>query len=136
MNRAAKIIIKLLLIAGLVVFALWNYRLYSFNKGISKTKNENYSISQTLSMLVGIQKVEYYESTIKQDDYIYNVYIETSDNAYLLKATQDDIDSFSLIGIFSGNLKPIKISPIPFYVEIILGFIILIIPTASRKSNK
>ena len=70
MSRAAKIIIKLLLIAGLVVFALWNYRLYSFNKGISKTKNENYSISQTLSMLVGIQKVEYYESTIKQDDYI------------------------------------------------------------------
>ena len=135
MGKTAKIIIKLLLIAGLVVFALCNYRLYSFNKGISKTNTEGHSISQTLSMLANIQKVEYYESTIKQDNYIYNVYIETSNDAYLLKATQDDIDSFSILSIFSGSLKPIKINPIPFYFEIVLGFIILIIPTASKKSN-
>ena len=135
MGKTAKIIIKLLLIAGIVVFALCNCRLYSFNKGISKTNTEGHSISQTLSMLANIQKVEYYESTIKQDNYIYNVYIETSNDAYLLKATQDDIDSFSILSIFSGSLKPIKINPIPFYFEIVLGFIILIIPTASKKSN-
>ena len=130
-----KIIIKLLLIAGIIVFALWNYRFLTFNKGFSKTNYENKSISQTLSTLKNINKVEYYKTVIKKDDYTYNVYIETTEDAYLLKATQDDIDSFKVLGIFSNKLNPQKISPIPFYFEIIIGFIILLIPTGSKSKQ-
>ena len=84
-------------------------------------------------MLINIEKVEYYKKTIKQDNYKYNVYIQTNDYAYLFLATQDDIDSFKTMWLFSGNLKPQKISPIPFYIEIIIGFVILIIPIRSKK---
>ena len=135
MSKVTKNIIKLFIIAGIIVFALWNYRFLTFNKGLSNRNSpNNQTITQTLYLLSNIQKVEYYEKTIKQDKYIYNIYIETSDDSYLLQCTQDDVDSFKTMSIFSGNLKPIKIAPIPFYVEIIVILIIGFIPTETKKN--
>ena len=38
-------------------------------------------------------------SNYQQDDYIYRVYIVTNNDAYLLTATQDDINAFKTLGI-------------------------------------
>ena len=66
---------------------------------------------------------------------MYRVYIVTSDDAYLLKATKDDIEAFQTLGIFSQTLKPNKLKPIPYYVEIIIGFLVLIIPFGKPKKK-
>lgn len=139
-----KFLIKLLLIAGIVVFGLWNYRILTFEKGISKTEFENKSVIETLSTLSNITKVEYYKRTLvkensdssTQDDYIYNVYIETTTDAYLLGATQEAVNMFDSLGVFKKSLTPNKITPVPFYVEIILAVIILIIPFGRRKRRR
>ena len=129
-----KRLIKLILLVAIVVFALWNYRYLSFDKGFSKTQMED-DFSSTISTIVGIKKVEYYENTI-QNEYKYKVYIVTNEDAYLLNATQEDIDSFSLLGIFSDNIQPEKITPIPFYVEIVVGLIIIFFPTGKKKKKE
>ena len=129
-----KQLIKFLLLVAIVVFALINYRIYSFDKGFSKSDMEGKSFTETLTTLANIQKVEYYEKTIKDEEYIYKVYIETSEDSYLFEATQKDIDSFKMLGIFSNNLQPQKVNPIPFYFEIIVGVIILFIPFGKKKS--
>ena len=126
-----KRLIKLILLVAIVVFALWNYRYLSFDKGFSKTQMED----DFISTIVGIKKVEYYENTI-QNEYKYKVYIVTNEDAYLLNATQEDIDSFSLLGIFSDNIQPEKITPIPFYVEIVVGLIIIFFPTGKKKKKE
>ena len=53
-----------------------------------------------------------------------------------INATQEDIDSFSLLGIFSDNIQPEKITPIPFYVEIVVGLIIIFFPTGKKKKKE
>ncbi len=146
-----KIFIKILLLAAIAVFALFNYRIISFDKGISKTSMENMSVIEVLKTVTDISKVEYYQmpftarveygtetnrpANYQPADYIYRVYIVTSEEAYLLKATQDDIDAFKTLGLFSKNLKPNKISPIPYFVEIIVGVVILFIPFGRKKKK-
>ncbi len=122
-----KHLIKFILVVAIVVFALVNHRIFSFEKGFSETSMEGKNVTEVISVLTGIKKVEYYEKTIK-DGYTYKVYIVTNKDAYLLDATQEDIDGFSVLGVFKGNLKPEKISPIPFYIDIIAGIMILAIP--------
>ena len=131
-----KKLIKLILIVVVVMFALVNYRIFSFNKGFCKTQIEGKNISQAISTLTGIKKIEYYEKTIKDDEYTYKVYIVTNQDSYLLDATQEDIDSFSVLGIFSEKLQPEKINPIPFYIEIVICIIILAIPSGNRGKTK
>ncbi len=125
--------IKLILLVIIVGFALINYRIFTFTKGFSKREMEDKNLTEVISTITGINKIEYYKKTIADDKYIYNVFIETNTDAYLLSATQEEIDSFSVLSIFSEKLKPEKISPIPFYVEIVLGLLILIIPFGKRS---
>lgn len=127
-------IIKLLLLVVLVGFALINHRYYTFDKGLSQLKMDS-SFSTIIKTATDIQKVEYYKRVANNQDYQYNVYLVTSDEAYLLKATQDDIDGFKVLGVFSDKLKPKKISPIPFYVDIIVGILILAIPAPKKKEQ-
>ncbi len=137
-----KVFIKLVLLAAITLFALFNYRILNFDKGISKTSMEDKSVTEVLTTVAGITKVEYYklpfasEDSDSLEDYIYNVYIVTNNDAYLLKATKADITAFNTLSIFSKNLKPNKIKPIPFYVEIILGIIIIFIPFGRRKNKR
>ena len=128
-----KFFIKLVLLVCVIFFALFNYRIVSFNKGFSKQSFEDKSILEVLTTLTGITRVEYYSKTIPSGDFKYRVYIVTNDDAYLLNATQSDIDAFNTLGIFSNKLKPNKVTPIPFYVEIIVGIVILVIPFGKRK---
>ena len=150
-----RVFIKLVLLTAIVLFAFFNYRYISFDKGISKTSFEDKGVLETLQTVSGIQKVEYYkkpfakesqpdkssraassqDSGSASDEYIYKVYIVTNEDAYLLDATEDDIAAFSLMGVFSSKLQPVKVKPIPFYVEIIVGLVVLIIPFG-RRSKK
>lgn len=152
MKAGAQILLKFFLLLIIVLFALFNYKFISFDKGISKTSMENMSVREVLTAVTGITNVEYYEmpfmkkikesndsvhrpSNYQSYDYIYRVYIVTNNDAYLLKATQDDIDAFNVLGIFSKTLKPNKITPIPYYVEIIIGFLVLVIPFGRPKKE-
>ncbi len=135
MKFLLKLFIKLLLITGIIFFALWNHRFFSFYKGFSKGNYEDYNVTQTLIMLNNIEKVEYYEKVVKSEDSQYKVYILTKGDAYLLDASQDEIDSMNNLAMFAEN-KPNKFRPVPFYVEVIVGFIILIIPFGRRKKKE
>ncbi len=128
-------LLKLLLVLAISVFGLINYRLFSFDKGISKTNMEDQTLTQALTTLTSIQKIEYYESPIKDGEYTHIVYIVTSEDAYLFKATQNEIDAFKFLGIFSSKMQPEKISPIPFYIEIILIIVILAVPFGRKKQS-
>ncbi len=149
MKTSAQIFLKLILIIVITLFALFNYRFISFDKGISKTNMDNMSVTEVLTTITGITKIEYYQrpfmvdrsnennrpSNYQQDDYIYRVYIVTNNDAYLLTATQDDINAFKTLGIFNKTIQPNKITPIPYYVEIIIGILILIIPFGRPKKK-
>ena len=136
--------IKLVLLAGILVFALWNYRVISFDKGISKTSFEDKDVIEVLTTLTDITKVEYYKNPFEYEDsdssdkpnYIYNVYIETTKDAYLLGATQEAVDIFSGASLINRKYTPNKITPIPYYVYIIVGVIILVIPFGRRKRRR
>jgi len=131
-----KIVLKLLLFAAFAIFCLFDYRVLTFHKGISKSEM-NGSFSYMIETIVGIQKVEYYEKVLKNEDgYDYNVYIETSEDSYLLKATQKDIDSFKFLGIFSNELQPNKIQPLNFYIKLGIAFLILCIPVWINKDKE
>lgn len=145
-----RIFFKLLLLSAITLFALFNYRVLSFDKGISKMSMENKSVIEVLNTVANIKSVEYYKLPFTRDeqssqnrpdnyqssDYNYRVYIVTNDEAYLLSATLDQINSLNTLDIFSKSLKPNKISPIPYYVEIILGLIIIFFPFGKRKEKK
>lgn len=146
-----QIIIKLALVVVIILFALSNYKYISFEKGISKTYFNDMSVRNILQTVSGVKSVQYYKKTIppiatptfgprpsnyQSYDYIYKVYIVTSEDAYLLDATQDDIDAFKVLGVFSSKLKPELIKPIPFYYEIIIGLIIIVIPFGLKKQKK
>lgn len=80
------------------------------------------------------KKIEYYKRTLPYRDYIYRVYLETDNSGYLLNATAEDIAAIRLIGQ-TGIIEVSEITIVPFYVEIIIGFIILIIPFGSRRKR-
>lgn len=129
-----KFIIKLALIIGLVLFAFINYRIFSFDKGwvdVSINGRENISAVSLINSIP--TKIEYYKKTIKNNEYDYKIYIETSKDNYLFDATEKDIQALDILGLFATNIKPQKVTPIPFYVEIIIGFLIIIIPFGRRK---
>lgn len=129
-----KFIIKLLLIVAVAGFALWNYRIFTFNKGLSKTEIST-DLKTTISTLVGIEKIEYYEKTIKSENYTHRVYVATQNGGFLFDSTQAEIEGLNLVGIFANSLKPEQIAIIPFYVEIIVGVAILVIPFGKRKKR-
>ncbi len=133
-----RIFLKILILSAITLFALFNYRILSFDKGISKTSMGNQSVVETLSTITGIKKVEYYRmpSAGEPSDNSYRVYIVTNHDAYLLSANKNDIDAFNSLGIFSSNLRPNKVTPIPYYVEIIVGIVILFIPFGKRKNKE
>lgn len=136
MRFLIRLIIKLGLLAVLVCFALINYRFLSLDKGWSIVEiNNNDTVSTVASLITSPPtKIEYYKKTISTNEYDYKVHIVTKDNNYLFDATEQDIQTLDFLGIFANNIKPEKITPIPFYVEIVLGVIILIIPFG-RKSK-
>ncbi len=131
-----KFFIKLLLLGLIVTFALFNHKYISFDKGISKTDFEDKSVIGVLTTVTGVKSVQYYKKTFaREDGYNYKVYIVTTGDAYLLDATDDDIKAFKTLGIFSSKFQPEKISPIPFYVEVIVGFLVLVIPFGKKSSH-
>lgn len=125
-------LIKAVLIVAIAIFALVNYRILSFSKGFSKTDLDNKNAEQTITELLNINKIEYYDTPLA-DEQPYIIYVETAQNGYLYRIDNDGISALSAIGVFANNITPQKISPIPFWIEIIVAVVITFIPLGRRK---
>ena len=81
--------VKIILIAGIALFGLINLRAYSFDKGLSKTKyDKDAGIVEIITTIADLEEVEYYKSSFASGEYVYNVYLKTKGDCYLLKATE------------------------------------------------
>lgn len=132
-NRFLIFLIKLFILGGIAFFALWNYRLFEFNKGWSKNVVNDNSFKQTISRIVNIEKIEYYKVPHSCNDDNYRVHISTSTESYLFEADKKDIEALNTLGFLSSNLKPKSVTVIPFYVEIIVGLFVIFIPFGRKK---
>ena len=132
--RVARVLIKVFLVAAIVLFALFNYKIITFKHGISKHQTDGNNVMESMQTLTDVISVKYYNkiSSSKGDSesnkYKYRVFIETESDAFLLDATQAELDAFKAVGNLSARYKPQQIKPIPFYVEIIVGAIVVLFP--------
>ncbi len=130
--------IKLLLIIGIIIFGLVNYRVLSLNNGFSQNEiSGNMTLKEAVLTLTGISKIEYYDTApFPFNSESRSLYIETSQKNYLLTVSQSEIDALNIVGIFSSKVKPQKITPVPFYVEIIVGIVVLALPFGKRNNRQ
>ena len=132
--RIARVLIKVFLVVAIVLFALFNYKIITFKHGISKHQADGNNVLESLQTLSDVQSVKYYSKIVEtksdsgSSNYKYRVFIETGSSAYLLDATQAEIDAFKVVGNLSTRYKPQQIKPIPFYVEIIVGALVVLFP--------
>ena len=131
-----KFILKTILLISIALFALIDYRCLSIEKGRSIVETNNKKSITAIEFIESIPtKIEYYKKTINNSEYDYKIYIETNDKNYLFDATYEQIQTLDVIGLFAKDIKPQEIKPIPFYIEIVVGFIILIIPFGKKQEN-
>ena len=137
----ARVLIKVFLVVAIVLFALFNYKIITFKHGISKHHADGDNVLESLQTLSGVQSVKYYNKIVEtkgeneSTNYKYRVFIETGSDAYLLDATQAELDAFGVVGTLSNRYKPQKITPIPFYVEIIVGVLVVLFPPIDMIKN-
>ncbi len=127
--------IKLILLVCIITFTLWNYRLFEINKGWSIVEiNNNSSYSEVIDLITDIEKIEYFKVPHSCNDDNYKIHISTSTKSYLFNATENDINFLNHVnGIISTKLKPKSVTVIPFYVEIIVGLLIIFIPFGKKR---
>ena len=128
-----KSLIKLMLLFGIILFTLVNYRIFTFDKGKTQTDFDG-TYAEIIKLATDVEKVEYYEKVFKKGEY--KLYIATSDTGYLLDASQDDIDAFAVAGVFSKKVSPKQIKPIPFYINAVVFLVLLFIPFGKNNLNK
>lgn len=129
-------LIKIILTLGIVCFALIDYRYFSFDKGFSKTEIENENSIDAVKLIESAPlSVEFYKNTIPTSGYEYSLFISTKDKNYIFQVDYEDIKGLNAIGYFFRDVKPEEITPIPFYVEIVVGFLILIIPFGHKQKE-
>ena len=125
-----RVFIKIALLFVLLFVALCNYRLFTFSRGCSGSTMSG-DFTESLLESLSVDRIEYYKRTIPSDDSTYKVYIETVSSGYLLDATDADIAAIELLDR-SVIIEAEENTIIPFYVEIIVGLLILFIPFGSR----
>ncbi|MCH5157362.1 MAG: hypothetical protein J1G02_05780 [Clostridiales bacterium] len=128
--RIARVVIKVVLVVAIVLFALFNYKIITFKHGISRHHVDGNNVLESLQTLKNVRSVKYYDKIVKSksDSNIYRIFIETDTDAYLLDANQSDLEAFDIVGGFGSRYKPQQIKPIPFYVEIIVGLLVVLFP--------
>ena len=136
MNLFARFILKLVLLLCIACFALVNYRLLSFDNGWSIVEVNGKSTVESESLLRYVPtKIEYYKRPFCNEERCYKVYIVTNEKNFLLDASIEEINALSFVGMLSERLQPQKVTPVPFYAEIILAVVILIVPFGGRKKK-
>lgn len=133
------LILKLILLAAVILFALVNYRRLSLTKGwTQKEVDEDISAAEAVLTLTGISKIEYYNSApapFTSEKFV--VFIETTQENYIFTTDQDGIDAIRIaaapLEYMFDKVYVEKITPVPYYVEVILGIIILALPIGSRR---
>lgn len=128
-NRQFKIFIKIIIITALILFALYDYRIFSFGRGFSKNEYNERTIVENISRIINIEKIEYYETETQNS---YMLYIQTSDEAHLTNVPKEIIGAYTIGGQIIRNVKPTRIYPIPYCVEAFIIFTIIILPTRRR----
>jgi len=127
-----KLLIRLAIIVVVILFALINCRMLSFEHGISKCEIPDGK--KSITEIINIEKVEYYKSAVRYyDDKPYNIYLKTNDGAYLINGTEKDVQTLQNMGKFSKKYTPRKIGYIPIYVEILLAGVILLFPYRTKN---
>lgn len=127
-------LIKSILIVAIALFALVNYRLLSFSNGFSRFELNDSNAEEAIMALISIDKIEYYDTPLPNNQ-PYIVSVETAENNYLFRTDDDGIAALSVTGVFAKNLKPQKITPVPFWIEIIVALVIIFIPFGRRKKE-
>ena len=132
MRILVKSLIIFVVVLAIVIFALFNYRIISFKHGVSK-QSQDKSILSSTEMLRKITSVKYYKKPVvsksdKESGNIYRIYIETANEAYLLDVTENDINAFKVVSRLDPKVQPQKITPVPFYVDIIVALIVIVAP--------
>ena len=128
-----KSLIKLMLLFGIILFTLVNYRIFTFDKGKTQTDFDG-TYAEIIKLATDVEKVEYYEKVFKKGEY--KLYIATSDTSYLIDASQTEIDAITALGLINKNLKPKQIKPIPFYINAVVFLVLLFIPFGKNNLNK
>lgn len=128
---------KFLIVIGLFVGLLLNYRLLDFENGFAQIATQTDNASSNISTLLNIEKITYYENPIQfastgEDSELSNPYImlvATDGITYIYFVSNEEVSALSVAGIFLNNISPDKISPIPFYYFLIVLVVILFLPT-------
>ena len=127
-------LIKLILLVGIAFFALWNYRVFDIKRGLSKTHiDNNSSFIQVIGLIRNIEKVEYYKVPHSCNSDNYKIHISTSTDSYLFDADETDIKYLKMLNVLPTNITAESVTVIPFYVEIVVGLLVIIIPFGKRR---
>lgn len=124
--------IKLILLASIFTFGLFNYKLISINGGF-KIASTNANIeSNSYKLLSYLQGIYYYKNPFS-DDYI--VILETDTALAIYTMTEPELQTVMIFQVFDSNLEPKAIGVVPWYIFLIAGIIVLLIPFGRKKKN-
>lgn len=125
--------IKFLLIIGLVIGALLNYKIMSFNGGFKfvKTTNEELTLQEQIKELTDIQGIYYYKNPFNSEEYV--AMIETKENLYMDNTTKTEIDALTVAGSIIETVKPQPLTIVPWWVYSIIFIILIFMPVKSRR---
>jgi len=137
-----RFLVKVLLVLTLAVLAILDYRVFTFDNGITQFEMQGDFLT-TVKTLSEVEEVEYYERKFpyvftdlsEEDGKMYSVFIKTTKGAYLLTATEKEFKALDTVGTIAKKITPKENKPVPFIVEAILGLVILIIPFKRKKAK-
>lgn len=127
-------ILKALLITGLIVIALLNYKIMSFEGGFKfvKTTEEELTLQEQIEELSDIQGLYYYKNPFNDETYV--AILETKENLYMdNSATKTEIDALTVAGSIITTIKPEPLSIFPWWAYLIILVIIIFIPVKKRS---
>jgi len=112
MNKVLKNLLEGACITIILIVALaFNYRFFSFDKGLVRTDYITDGIVDELVFAANIDQVYYYSFQYEEADYVVIVSTRSYGNfLYLVK--EEDIEIFEVAGLLFNDLAPIRIFPI------------------------
>jgi hypothetical protein len=131
----------LLLLLILLFIFLLNFRIFSFDKGFAKDKedyNNSYnSISEIIDFYSDIEEVEYYKNPVaflNSESSEFYIVIKTETNGlFIISGTDNDISTLEAFAILNSNLNPQYIVPISIYIYLIVCLIIIFMAFYKKK---
>lgn len=140
-----KIFIKLVLLLLIVGFFGFNYKLLSVS-GVAKTDSlfaQDQGLVDVIDTISDIEKVEYYQSDliptvfdVPEENTIMFVFYTEAEGVYLAAGTQQDVDSFQLLGAVVSSLEPEQTQPFAVAYYIVAIVIVVLLPLGGKKRKR